>query len=141
MVSDPRLELRDARRILAAGEEKAVALGVAMALCVSDAAGEPVVLARMDGASIAAVRSVAAKARTAVHFGRPTSETVDRSRVDPTVYASFMTVGQGDWVLSMGGVPLLADGVVVGAVAASGGSGDEDVAVAEAAASAWTGLR
>ncbi len=125
--------------MLAAGEDRAASLGVAMALCVSDAAGEPILLARMDGASIAAVRTVAAKARTAVHFGRPTAETVERSRVNPTVYASFITVGNGDWVLSMGGIPLLADGDIVGAVAASGGSGEDDIAVAEAAAAIWSG--
>ncbi len=139
MTKAARLALSDARRMLAAGEDRAASLGVAMALCVSDAAGEPILLARMDGASIAAVRTVAAKARTAVHFGRPTAETVERSRVNPTVYASFITVGNGDWVLSMGGIPLLADGDIVGAVAASGGSGEDDIAVAEAAAAIWSG--
>lgn len=133
------LRLDDARRIVAAGERKAQEIEVPMAICVSDAGGEPLLIARMDGASVAAGRTVAAKARTAIHFGRPTAETLEKSRLNPEVYGSFMTAGKGDWVLSMGGIPLTTDGAIVGAVAASGGTGEQDVLVAEAAYAAWSG--
>lgn len=139
MSSHPNVSLELARALIEAAETKAAGIGVPMALCVSDAAGEPIVLVRMDGASLAAVQTVAAKARTAVAFGRPTAETVERSRQNPTVYGSFMTVGAGAWVLSMGGLPLMSGGSVVGAVAASGGSGEEDISVAEAGLTAWSG--
>lgn len=120
--------------LLDRAQAAAEALGVSMTLAVVDAGGHPVAMRRMDGASIIAGDTVVAKARTAIHFGRPTTEVVEAAKRNPVVYASFLEASESRLVLSMGGIPLVdADGVINGAIAASGGSGAEDVQVSTAA--------
>ena len=128
------MNLDRAEKLLDKAQAAAEALGIAMAIAVVDAGGHPVAFRRMDGASIVAGDTVVPKARTAIHFGRPTAEVVEAARRSPVVYASFLEASESRLVLSMGGIPLLgADGVIVGAIAASGGTGLEDVHVSTAA--------
>jgi uncharacterized protein GlcG (DUF336 family) len=121
-------------RILEAARTAAEARGLKMALAVVDAAGVPVALHRMDGASLVAANTVVAKARTAVHFGRPTAAVLESARRNPEVYGSFLSASDERLVLSMGGIPIVDANGVIGAVAASGGTGTEDVEIASAAA-------
>ena len=128
------MKLDRAEALLDKAQAAAEALGVAMAIAVVDAGGHPVATRRMDGASIIAGDTVVPKARTAIHFGRPTAEVVEAARRSPVVYASFLEASESRLVLSMGGVPVTdGDGVIVGAIAASGGTGLEDVQVSTAA--------
>jgi uncharacterized protein GlcG (DUF336 family) len=116
--------------------EWAQANGLLMALAVVDIGGHPVALARMDGASILASEVVIQKARMAAWLGRPTASAVEIGREWPHVYLSFVAAAQGGVVISKGGIPLLRDGHVVGAVGASGATGDQDQACSEAGAQA-----
>ena len=75
-----------------------------------------------------------AKARTAIQFGCPTGDVLEAARTNPTVYDSFLTATPDPMVYSRGGIPLRVDGVVVGAIAASGADGDLDEQVAGAGA-------
>ncbi len=128
------MKLDRAEELLDKAQAAAEVLGVAMALAVVDAGGHPVATRRMDGASIIAGDTVVPKARTAIHFGRPTAEVVEAARRSPVVYASFLEASESRLVLSMGGIPLTdGDGVIVGAIASSGGTGLEDVQVSTAA--------
>ena len=132
------LTLQRAQEILAAGIKEAERLNTLMSIAVCDAGGHMVAMIRMDSCMLLAAESVQAKARTAVYFGRPTAETVERSRDHPTVYDSFVAVSSAPILMSMGGLPLRDEGgAIVGAVAAAGGTGAEDVIVATAAASRW----
>jgi uncharacterized protein GlcG (DUF336 family) len=136
------LSHRCAREILDAARTAAAELGVPMALAVCDAGGHPITMDRMDGCMIIAIEAVQAKARTAVYFRRATADTVERSRRHPTVYSSFVDVSTSPIILSMGGLPLWSvAGELVGAVAASGGSGQEDDDVAAAGVRRWLELR
>ena len=129
------LELADA--LLDAAQAAAESRGVAMALAVVDAGGHPVAMRRLDGATVIAASTVVPKARTAIHFGRPTADVVESSRRNPVVYASFLQASDSRLVYSMGGIPVVdADGAIIGAIGASGGTGAEDVEVAEAALAA-----
>jgi uncharacterized protein GlcG (DUF336 family) len=113
-------------------------LGRPMTLAVCDAGGHLLAFARMDGCPVIAADTAPAKARTAIYFQRPTTETVERSRTHPTVYSSFVDTASAPIVLSMGGIPLWRpDGALVGAVAAAGGTGEEDDQVAEAGVARW----
>jgi uncharacterized protein GlcG (DUF336 family) len=94
-------------------------------------------MTRMDSAPLLAVDTVQAKAHTAVYLRRPTESTVDRARLNPSVYASFMVAAAQPLVLSMGGEPLWLGDDLLGAVAAAGGTGQDDVAVARAALAVW----
>lgn len=128
------MNLQRAQELLDRAQTAAEALGVAMALAVVDAGGHPVAMRRMDGASTIAGDTVVPKARTAVHFGRDTAEVVEAAKRNPVVYASFLEASESRLVLSMGGVLLIdADGTISGAIAASGGTGAEDVHVSTAA--------
>ena len=128
------MKLDRAEELLDKAQAAAEVLGVAMALAVVDAGGHPVATRRMDGASIIAGDTVVPKARTSIHFGRPTAEVVEAARRSPVVYASFLEASESRLVLSMGGIPLTdGDGVIVGAIASSGGTGLEDVQVSTAA--------
>ncbi len=128
------MNLQLAEALLDAAQQAAESLGVAMALAVVDAGGHPVAMRRMDGASLIAAATVIPKARTAVHFGRPTADVVESARRNPVVYGSFLEASDSRLVYSMGGIPLFGgDGTIVGAIGASGGTGVEDIRVSEAA--------
>ena len=128
------MQLDTAFEIVEAARKAADELGVPMAIAVVDAGKHPVVMLRMDGALPVAVDTVLAKARTAVQFGCTTGEVLEAARTNPTVYDSFLTATPDPMVYSRGGVPLRVDGVLVGAVAASGADGDLDEQVADAGA-------
>lgn len=131
----PSLDL--AQRMVAAALARADQSGLAMAVAVCDGGGHIVAFARMDGASLIAGETAPAKARTAVFLRRPTEATVDRARRNPEVYGSFMTATSERLVLSMGGEPLWHGDDVLGAVAAAGGTGREDIVVARAGLAVW----
>lgn len=128
------MQLDTALEIVTAARKAAEDIGVPMAIAVVDSGKHPVVMLRMDGALPVAVDTVLAKARTAVQFGCPTGEVLAAARTNPTVYDSFLTATPDPMVYSRGGIPLRVDGVLVGAVAASGADGDLDEQVAGAGA-------
>jgi len=133
-----QLTLAAALAIIDVCISKAEEISRPMSVAVCDAGGHVVATVRMDDCMLLAGETVTAKARAAVYFRRPTSETVERSRHHSTVYGSFIEVSTAPIVLSMGGIPLYgAGGEMVGAVAAAGGSGEEDVVVASAGEKVW----
>jgi uncharacterized protein GlcG (DUF336 family) len=108
--------------------------GLALAMCVVDAGGNIVASQRMDGAALGAMKLAVGKAYTAVLWGARTGDFTESTQP-----------GGADWgwnttderiVVYAGGVPLLADGALVGAVGASGGLAEEDEACVIAAARA-----
>jgi uncharacterized protein GlcG (DUF336 family) len=128
----PSLEL--ALRLLAAVREEAESRQLALAMCVVDGGGHVVASQRMDGAALGAMRLAEGKAYTAVLWGTRTGD-----------FAESTQPGGGDWgwnttderiVVYAGGIPLLADGKLVGGLGASGGAADEDEACVVAAAQA-----
>jgi uncharacterized protein GlcG (DUF336 family) len=107
---------------------------LALAMCVVDAGGNIVASQRMDGAALGAMKLAVGKAYTAVLWGARTGDFTESTQP-----------GGADWgwnttddriVVYAGGVPLLADGALVGAVGASGGLAEEDEACVVAAARA-----
>ena len=130
------LSLARAQRVVAAAEAEAHRLAApGAAVAVVDLSGFPVAVARLDGTFAAAGAVSAGKARTAAIFGRPTKameEAINKGRTAMTVLA-----GAVDAVPLQGGVPLLVDGRLIGAVGVSGAaSADQDSLLAEAAAPA-----
>ena len=128
------MKLDAALQIVESARRAADEIGVAMAIAVVDAGKHPVIMLRMDGALPVAVDTVLAKARTAIQFGCPTGDVLEAARTNPTVYDSFLTAVPDTMVYSRGGIPLRIDGVLLGAVAASGADGDLDEQVAGAGA-------
>ena len=121
-----------AHRMIAAGEEKAAAMGHAFVIAIVDESGVLKSLSRMDGAPRLSVQVAQDKAYTAVGFGMATHSWHDSIKDDPPLAAGAAT-GIDRLVVFGGGYPILVDGQVVGGVGVSGGHYSQDMEVAEAA--------
>jgi uncharacterized protein GlcG (DUF336 family) len=127
--------LADARRVIDAGERKAAELGQPMNMAVVDAGGNLVAHVRMDGAWIGSVDISIKKAFTARAFDLPTDQLAENAQPGGQFYGIDAS-NEGRVMIFAGGVPLTSGDRVVGAVGVSGGQGQQDQAVAEAAAAA-----
>jgi uncharacterized protein GlcG (DUF336 family) len=128
--------LADARRIIAAAEKKADAIGQPMNIAVADAGGNLVAHVRMDGAWIGSVDISIKKAYTSRAFDIATKDLARHSQSGDQFFGIHASNG-GKVMIFAGGIPLKKDGKVVGAIGVSGGSGKQDHAVAEAGAKAF----
>ena len=130
------MSLEDARRVTAAAEECAREIGQPQNIAVVDAGGNLVSHVRMDGAWIGSVDIAINKAYTARAFDLPTADLAANSQPGGQFYG-IQASNEGRVMVFAGGIPLKRDGQVVGAVGVSGGDGEQDTAVAEAAAAAF----
>ena len=134
--SQGTVSLEDARRVTAAAEDCAREIGQSQNIAVVDAGGNLVSHIRMDGAWIGSVDIAINKAFTARAFDLPTADLAADSQPGGQFYG-IQESNKGRVVILPGGIPLKRDGEVVGAVGVSGGDGDQDTTVAEAAAAAF----
>src|SRR4051794_2046580 len=118
--------LAQALELLAAVRAEADARSLQLAACVVDAGGHVIASQRMDGAALGAMQLAVGKAYTAVLWGARTGDFTESTQP-----------GGADWgwnttdariVVYAGGVPLLADGRLVGGVGASGAAAADDEA-------------
>src|SRR5271155_5528343 len=128
--------LADARRVTAAAEKKAAEIGQPMNIAVADAGGNIVAHVRMDGAWIGSIDISMKKAYTSRAFDIATKDLAAHSQSGGQFFGIHAS-NDGRIMIFAGGVPLKRDGKVVGAIGVSGGSGDQDHAVAEAGAAAF----
>ena len=133
--SQGTVSLEDARRVIAAGEDSAREIGQPQNIAVVDAGGNLVAHIRMDGAWIGSVDIAINKAYTARAFDLSTAELAANSQPGGPFYG-IQESNKGKVMIFAGGIPLKRDGEVVGAVGVSGGDGEQDTTVAEAAAAA-----
>jgi uncharacterized protein GlcG (DUF336 family) len=126
------LTLDDARRIVAAGEARAAEIGQPMNIAVVDAGGDLILHVRMDGAWRGSVDIAINKAFTARAFDIATAELAELATPGGPFYG-IQASNNGKVMVFAGGAPVRADGVIVGAVGVSGGTGEQDTAVCEAA--------
>jgi glc operon protein GlcG len=124
------IDYSEARRAIDLILEKALQMQKAAAVAVADAHGDLICFARMDGAPVSSIRIAMNKAWTAARERKPTKEIGDKVKHtekghDIAYYGDPNYVGWG------GGIPVWKNGEVIGAVAVSGLSSNEDVALAE----------
>ncbi|GAA1867880.1 heme-binding protein [Paeniglutamicibacter psychrophenolicus] len=129
------LNLADARTITAAAEARAAEIGQPMNIAVVDAGGNLVSHVRMDGAWLGSIDISINKAFTARAFDLPTKDLAENSQPTQQFYGIHAS-NHGRIMIFAGGIPIRRDGVVVGAVGVSGGSGAQDQEVAEAGSTA-----
>jgi glc operon protein GlcG len=136
---DDLLERRDpslkhALELLEHVRDEAEQRSLSLAAAVVDSSGHVVASQRMDGVALGAMQLAVGKAFTAVLWGVPSGSLMTSTQP-----------GRDDWgfnttdpriVVYAGGVPLFSEGLLVGAVGASGGTADEDEACVTAAAKA-----
>lgn len=130
------ITLSDARRVIDAAENKAEGIGQPMNIAVVDAGGNLVAHVRMDGAWMGSVDISIKKAWTSRAFDIPTKDLSTLAQPGGDFFGIHASNG-GKVMIFAGGIPLKRDGVVVGAVGVSGGSGKQDQQVAEAGAEAF----
>jgi glc operon protein GlcG len=123
------LTLDTAKKIAAAAEAEAKKRGATVVIAVVDDGGYLLVLERLDDAQVASVDVGIAKARTSAIFRRPSR--VFEDQVKNGRIAALALPGA---VALQGGVPIIVDGKVIGAIGVSGNSPQEDEDIAKAGA-------
>ena len=119
-----------AQSLIQAAAEEASKKGWAMDIAVVDAGANLVAFLRMDGALLASISVAQHKARAAVQFRRPTKALEDA--VQKFDFKYLLSID--DVIASRGGIPLIEDGKIIGAIGCSGGTGSQDEAICTAAA-------
>jgi len=130
------ITLADARRVIAAAEKKAQEIGQPMNIAVADAGGNLVAHVRMDKAWMGSVDISIKKAWTSRAFDIATKDLAEHSQSGNQFFGIHAS-NNGRVMIFAGGIPLKKGGEVVGAIGVSGGSGEQDHAVAEAGAAAF----
>ena len=131
LVDTKALTAEAVKSVLVAAEAKAKQNAWNVSIAVVDPNGDLVGFLKLDGASVGTVQISQGKARTAARFGRPTKVFADRVAKDTLNMLSV----EGLYTIQ-GGVPIIINGRVIGAVGVSGASSaqDEELAMAGIAA-------
>ena len=122
----PVLSSASARQMLDAALVFARGEGLAMSVAVVDDGGYPVCLERMDGAGLLTPKVALEKARTAALLRAPSRRLADRVASEPALLRLT------DYLPMAGGLPVILQGQCAGAIGVSGGTADQDEAVAQA---------
>lgn len=130
------ITLADARKIISAAEAKAAEIGQPMNIAVADAGGNLIAHVRMDNAWMGSIDISINKAWTARAFDIQTQDLATHSQSGNQFFGIHAS-NHGRVMIFAGGVPLKSGGQVVGGLGISGGSGDQDHAVAVAGAAAF----
>jgi glc operon protein GlcG len=130
-----KLKLKGAELVLKAAQKKAVGMKLAMNIAVVDDGGHLLVFARMDGARPASAQTALTKAMSAATFRQATGPIP--STGEPNMLLSLgipaAAAANGGKITTLrGGLPIIIDGQVIGAIGVGGGSGEQDFEVAEA---------
>ncbi len=125
--------LQQAQAAVDAGVATARQRGIRVSVVVLDATFTLSAAQRLDGAYRSTVAVAQAKAHTALNFGQPTS--VMAERIKPENKQALQAVAP-ELMFVGGGVPIVVDGMTIGAVGVSGGSESDDHACASAGAAA-----
>ncbi len=130
------ITLEEAKEIVSAAENKARQMGLPMNIAVLDAGRNLVAFHRMDGAWVASIDIAIDKAFTSAGRGLTTRKIGEMAQPGQPLFGINTTHG-GRIVIFAGGIPLVRNGEVVGAIGVSGGAVDEDHEVAEAGVAAF----
>ena len=125
--------------LLAAARTESERVGIPMSFAVMDPYGHLLALLRLDGAPWISAEVAQGKAWTAAAYGLPSAAQKAKMETLPNFSTAVATMTSGRFVPQPGAVPVYADGRLVGAIGASGGTGqqDEDVCAAAVTASGY----
>jgi glc operon protein GlcG len=123
------IDYSEAKRAVDLIVEKASQMHKAAAVAVADAHGDLIYFVRMDGAPVSSIHIAMNKAWTAARERKPTKEIGDKVK-HPEKGHDIAYYGDPKYVGWGGGLPISKNGEVVGAIAVSGLSSNEDIALA-----------
>jgi glc operon protein GlcG len=132
----PKLTLAGARAVLEAAERRAQEIRVPLVIAVVDEGGHLLLFERMDGAKPSSIAIAIVKAHAAALRRAPTGPVMSSEQLNLSVSFGLAIANPLEQTPLRGGVPLIVDGQVVGAIGASAGTEDEDVDAARAGAAA-----
>jgi glc operon protein GlcG len=130
--NNPKLTLEGAQLVLAAAQARAVEIKVPMDIAVVDDGAHLLAFVRMDGAKLSSVEIAIRKAQGAAIRRLPTAPARTGDEVNVVLSMGLALATQGRQIPVRGGLPLLIDGICVGAIGVSNGTEDQDVDVAQA---------
>ena len=133
----PALKLTNegAHKILAAAAEKATEMGIPQCISVVDTGGHLICFTRMNGAFVQSIDSSLRKAMTSASYGNPTGLMPE----GPDIRLAIATDGKR--INLPGGLPIIIDGHVIGAIGIGSGTGAQDLEVAKAGIAALEGTQ
>lgn len=120
------MDLAIAEKIARKGLEHAREMGLKVSFAVVDDSGNLVYVARMDGAPFFSPNIAMGKAWVASAWRVSSGEIEKRAQSAPYFFESVATASGGRGVIRQGALPVVVDGVVVGAAGVSGGTSAED---------------
>jgi glc operon protein GlcG len=129
------LTYEGAQKLIDAAIAKAIEIEVPECISVVDSGGHLLAFARMDGAFYMSFDTSLMKAKTAACYGEPTGN------IAAGVDIKLAVATQGQRINLPGGVPLIVDGRVIGAIGIGSGTGEEDRQVAMAAIKVISGAK
>ena len=130
------ITLVQAQTVIQAAVREASKRNWKMNIAVADSGGNLVAFQRMDGAMLASIQIAEHKARAAVTFRRPTKVFEDGVQL---MHLNYLLAFDGI-IASRGGIPLIDQGKIIGAIGCSGGTDSQDGVVSEAGAAVINGL-
>lgn len=136
MLTIQRLSYDDAAILIDAAEKKAQEIDVAMCIAVVDDAGFLIAFKRMDHSKALSTTLAQDKAFTAAISKKSTAE-YNEVAVPGNLTNGIQSAMGGRFTTVGGGVPIIVDGAVVGAIGLSGGAAEQDMECAEAARAAF----
>jgi glc operon protein GlcG len=124
------ISLDQAQAVIQAAVAEAKKRNWKMNVAVADSGGNLVAFQRMDGAMLASIQIAEHKARAAVTFRRPTKVFEDGINL---MHLNYLLAFDGV-IASRGGIPLIDQGAIIGAIGCSGGTDSQDEVVSKAGA-------
>ena len=125
----PPISLEKAQGAIAAAVAEANKRGWPLNVAVVDSGGNLVTFARMDGAQLASIAISEHKARAAAKYRRPT-----KAFEEGVMKGVSILLTLDDVIASRGGIPLVEDGKIIGAIGCSGATGSQDEVICTAGA-------
>ncbi|CUH66483.1 MAG: heme-binding protein [Pseudomonadota bacterium] len=136
MLTIQRLDIADARVMIAGARAKAEEIGVPMCIAITDEGGNLVAFERMDGGKVTSSTIAVDKAFTAAGAKKATHDYGEVSQPGKPAYGIASAIG-GRLMVVGGGLPVEVDGAVVGGIGVSSGTPAQDRDVAEAGIAAF----
>ncbi|MCG7869074.1 MAG: cobalamin adenosyltransferase [gamma proteobacterium symbiont of Stewartia floridana] len=129
-VNEPQIHWRAAAEAVAAAVQQAEEMGIKINAAVVDKGGNLLAFQRMNGAFLHSIGISIDKAYTAAGFGFPTRKWMDEIRDIPQLREGI--VQRDRLVIFGGGLPIVSNDQVIGAIGVSGGSEEQDEICAKA---------
>jgi glc operon protein GlcG len=131
----PPITLDQAKRAMAAAELEAAKNSWQVAITILDSGGNMIMFHRVDNAQLSATTVSEGKARTSLEFKRPSKALDDAIAAGG---AGMRLLALKDITPLEGGMPVIVDGKIIGAIGVSGALSSQDAQVAKAGADALT---